>query len=107
MATVRVLLKAKGDRSVSAVAVKHRFARRKLEFFVLIHVDCCWHNDQDQPVAATDFPMCAQPLGNSAASYCSLAFDLFAVTRALLRALDQYMGKRRHLSVPPAQHQSR
>jgi hypothetical protein len=29
-------------------------------------------NDQDQPVAATDFPMCAQPFGNSAASYCSL-----------------------------------
>jgi len=22
-------------------------------------------NDQDQPVAVTDFPMCAQPIGNS------------------------------------------
>ena len=31
-------------------------------------------NDQDQPVAATDFPMCAQPIGNSAASFCSAFF---------------------------------
>ena len=27
-------------------------------------------NDQDQPVAATDIPMCVQPIGNSAASFC-------------------------------------
>jgi hypothetical protein len=28
-------------------------------------------NAKDQPVAATDLPMCAQPIGNSAASFCS------------------------------------
>ena len=33
-------------------------------------------NDKDQPVAATDVPMCAQPFGNSAASYCYVAIDL-------------------------------
>ena len=33
-------------------------------------------NHQDQPVAATDFPMCAQPFGNSAASSCSSGFCL-------------------------------
>ena len=29
------------------------------------------NNARDQPVAATDVPMCAQPFGNSAASFCS------------------------------------
>jgi hypothetical protein len=36
-----------------------------------------WANDQDQPVAATESPMCVQPIGNSAASFCSaIAFLL-------------------------------
>jgi hypothetical protein len=27
------------------------------------------NNDQDQPVAATDIPMCAQPIGNVAVHF--------------------------------------
>lgn len=33
-------------------------------------------NAKDQQVAGAESPMCAQRFGNSAASFCSLVFDL-------------------------------
>jgi hypothetical protein len=44
-------------------------AMQRMRFFDALNPSHA--NDQDQPVAAADFAMCAQPIGNSAASFGS------------------------------------